>query len=57
MDVVDAMAVNGSLEVTHWDEKDDESPLANEDQFFWRQTYDFANTKKFSVRAVTCDKS
>lgn len=49
MDVIDAMAVNGSLEVYHWDEKDDESTLATEDQFFWRQTYDFANTKTFSV--------
>lgn len=50
MDIIDAMAVNGSFEVTHWDEKDDDSALANEDQFFWRQTYDFANTKTFSVR-------
>ena len=49
MDIIDAMAVNGSLEVIHWNEKDDESPMAGEDQYFWRQTYDFANTKTFSV--------
>ena len=49
MDVIDAMAVNGSLEVEHWDEKDDDVPLMNEEQYFWRQTYDFANTKTFSV--------
>ena len=49
MDVIDAMAVNGSLDVYHWDEKDDESALAGEDQYFWRQTFDFANTRTFSV--------
>lgn len=49
MDVIDAMAVNGSLDVYHWDEKDDDSALAGEDQYFWRQTFDFANTKTFSV--------
>ena len=70
MDVFDAMAVNGSLEVVHWDEKDDDSALMHEvenlptsaeqsvhthvsqDQYFWRQTYDFANTKTFSVRGT-----
>lgn len=49
MDIIDAMAVNGSLEVMHWDEADDESALMNEDQYFWRQTYDFAGSKSFSV--------
>ena len=49
MDVIDAMAINGSFEVAHWDEKDDDSVAMEEDQFFWRQTYDFANTKTFSV--------
>lgn len=53
MDVIDAMAVNGSLDIIHWDERDDESSLAGEDQFFWRQTYDFANTKTFSVSIPT----
>jgi len=51
IDVIDAMAVNGSFEIIHWDEKDDESTLAAGDQYFWRQTYDFASTKTFSVSA------
>lgn len=58
MDIIDAMAVNGSLEVAHWDEKDDDSPALAEDQFFWRQTYDFANTRTFSVcRGSPCSIS
>lgn len=52
MDVIDAMAVNGSLDVVHMDESvmDGDDPLPDGDQYFWRQTYDFANTKTFSVR-------
>ena len=30
MDIIDAMAVNGSVEVSHWDERDDDSPLMAE---------------------------
>lgn len=29
MDIIDAMAVNGSVDVFHWDDKDDDSPLMN----------------------------
>jgi len=52
MDIIDAMAVNGALSVKHWDEMadDDETSMPEEDQYFWRQTFDFANTKTFSVR-------
>lgn len=49
MDVVDAMAVNGSLEVEHWDDKEDDSAMMNDEQFFWRQTFDFVNTHSYSV--------
>lgn len=51
MDVIDAMAVNGALHVKHWDEMadDDEANMPSEEEYFWRQTYDFANTKTFSV--------
>lgn len=51
IDVIDAMAVNGALEVKHWDEfaDEDEKSMPVEDEFFWRQTFDFANTKTFSV--------
>lgn len=52
MDVIDAMAVNGSLEVTHWDDKEDDSAMMNDEQYYWRQTYDHVNTRTFSVSAV-----
>ena len=47
MDIIDAMTVNGSLNVVALDDQDDESD-AIEDQYFWRQTYDLVS-KKFSV--------
>jgi len=52
MDIIDAMAVNGALSVKRWDEMadDDEASMPEEEQFFWRQTFDFANTKTYSVR-------
>lgn len=49
MDIIDAMAVNGALPVEFWDEFDDKTSLPAEDQYFWRQTLDFAHTKTFSV--------
>lgn len=48
MDIIDAMAVNGRLEVIHWDEFDDDSAMMPEDQYFWRQTYEFL-TSTYSV--------
>ena len=58
MDVIDAMAVNGRLDVQYWDDADDESVIVGEDTYFWRQTLDFANTKTFSVGALelTCSR-
>jgi hypothetical protein len=52
MDIIDAMAVNGALSVKHWDElaDDDEASMPEEEQFFWRQTFDFADSKTYSVR-------
>ncbi|KAF2217442.1 hypothetical protein CERZMDRAFT_92093 [Cercospora zeae-maydis SCOH1-5] len=52
MDIIDAMSVNGTLDVVALDDKDDESPEI-EDQYFWRQTYDFV-TKKYSVLRKIC---
>lgn len=51
MDIIDAMTVNGALSVKHWDEMadDDEHSMPEEEQYFWRQTYDHANTKTYSV--------
>lgn len=49
MDVIDAMAVNGTFEVSHWDDTEDDSAMMNDEQFFWRQTYDYVNSRTFSV--------
>lgn len=62
MDIIDAMAVNGGLKVKHWDETadEDETSMPAEDEYFWRQTFDFANTKTFSVwkeRACVVERS
>lgn len=48
MDIIDAMTVNGSLEVLHWDD-DDDTTTVNSEQYFWRQTYDRAGGRGFSV--------
>ncbi|KAK5120438.1 hypothetical protein LTR85_006377 [Meristemomyces frigidus] len=58
MDIIDAMAVNGILKVYHWNEEDDESEMPDPEEYFWRQTYDFANTKTFSkLRSICRDQS
>lgn len=48
MDVIDAMTVNGRLDIIHWDEYDDDSVMMREDQYFWRQTFEFL-TETYSV--------
>lgn len=40
MTIIDAMSVNGALPVVHWDEYADDDAMIEEDQYFWRQTYD-----------------
>lgn len=49
MDVIDAMTVNGRLDVVRWDESQEDALLPAADQFFWRQTLDYT-TGKLSVR-------
>lgn len=49
LDIIDAMTVNGKLPLYHWVEADDDSQMPGIEEFFWRQTYDFVNTKTFSV--------
>lgn len=48
MDIIDAMSVNGSLEVMEWNEADEDAPMPMEEQYFWRQTFD-ARQKTLSV--------
>ncbi|KAH9826738.1 hypothetical protein Tdes44962_MAKER09964 [Teratosphaeria destructans] len=44
LDIIDAMAVNGSIQVMWWKERDDKAEMPGKDEFFWRQTYDLVNT-------------
>ncbi|QIW95743.1 hypothetical protein AMS68_001261 [Peltaster fructicola] len=50
LDVIDAMTVNGRLDLVHWSESSDDIPH----QYFWRQTYDAAYTKTFSELKRFC---
>ncbi|EMC95259.1 hypothetical protein BAUCODRAFT_72155 [Baudoinia panamericana UAMH 10762] len=54
LDVIDAMTVNGRLDVYHWEEADDDSQMPDPDEHFWRQTYDFVTTKTFSALRLIC---
>ncbi|KAJ9648498.1 hypothetical protein H2199_001353 [Coniosporium tulheliwenetii] len=40
MQIIDAMTVDGRVEVRHWDEADEAEELFPADQLFWRQTWD-----------------
>lgn len=61
MHVVDAMTVNGRLDVTHWEENLDDDGMIEEDQYFWRQTYDFPSqtlSVRFPrIRVWRCEKT
>ena len=48
MAIIDAMSINGALDVKHWDEYADDDAMIEEDQYFWRQTYDI-HSKTLSV--------
>ncbi|KAK0361623.1 hypothetical protein LTR91_022721 [Friedmanniomyces endolithicus] len=52
LDIIDAMTVNGGLNLFEWDDSNDESPMPGIDEYFWRQTYDYANTKTFSAQKL-----
>ncbi|KAF2164080.1 hypothetical protein M409DRAFT_68019 [Zasmidium cellare ATCC 36951] len=54
MDVIDAMTVNGKIDVTHWDENDTDAQMVNENQYFWRQTFDYVGSKTFSKLRQIC---
>ncbi|KAK0947655.1 hypothetical protein LTR29_000912 [Friedmanniomyces endolithicus] len=54
LDIIDAMTVNGGLDLVQWDESNDENSMPGIDEYFWRQTYDYANTKTFSKLPKMC---
>lgn len=52
MDIIDALSINGSIEVYRWDDVGEEDHTVDEDQYFWRQTYDYAGSKTYSVSCI-----
>lgn len=54
LDIIDGMAVNGKVELSHWDDANDELPLPSpvEDEFFWRQAYDRHTNTLSSLRTI-----
>nr|POF07883.1 hypothetical protein CFP56_66175 [Quercus suber] len=49
IDIIDATSVNGKIDLVHWEENQEDQARLEEDQFFWRQTFDYATTQTFSV--------
>ena len=52
MDVIDAMSVNGDLNIVHWDEADDNAKMPGPEEYFWRQTYSYDTKTLSSVRKI-----
>jgi hypothetical protein len=48
MDIIDALTVNGPLEVAYWDEGNEDANMPAHDEYYWRQTYNH-DTKVLSV--------
>lgn len=53
IDVINALAVNGTFQLKHYDEliDDDQKDAPVEDEYFWRRTFDFT-TQSLSVRPI-----
>ena len=49
--IISAVTVAGSADVTYWDENDDSKDADGIDGLFWRQTFD-PSTRKLSVRSL-----
>jgi hypothetical protein len=47
MDVMSALSVNGIFSLKHWDEFEDDTQenFFEEDEYFWRQTFDFVSNR------------
>jgi hypothetical protein len=48
MDIIDALTVNGPLEVAYWEETNDDANMPAYGEYYWRQTYDH-DTRILSV--------
>jgi hypothetical protein len=48
MDIIDALTVNGPLEVAYWDEGNEDANMPAHEEYYWRQTYNH-DTKVLSV--------
>nr|POE49429.1 chromatin remodeling protein shl [Quercus suber] len=54
IDIIDASSVNGRIQLVHWEENPEDQSRLEEDQFFWRQTFDYATTQTFSELKQIC---
>jgi len=54
MDIIDGAAVNGTFEIVKWDDSDEGDAVIDEDQYFWRQTFDYVDTRAFSKLRIIC---
>jgi len=52
MDIIDALTVNGPLEVAYWEEANDDADMPARGEYYWRQTYNH-DTKVLSV-GISC---
>lgn len=54
MAIVDAATVQGGFKISYWDETNDEAPLPDPDEYFWRQTFD-KHTRQLSKLREMCE--
>ncbi|GAB7348819.1 hypothetical protein MBLNU459_g7533t1 [Dothideomycetes sp. NU459] len=40
MSIIDAMTVNGGINIRYWDDADENSKIPEEEEYFWRQIYE-----------------
>lgn len=52
MAIIDALSVQDTANVIHWDDDPNKSNWPMKDQLFWRQTLDVEKKKRCSVRTI-----
>lgn len=53
MDIIEALTVTDSAEVSHWEDSPDESKWPKPDELFWRQSFDVTKGKKGILSVCT----
>ncbi|KAF1343967.1 hypothetical protein BDV97DRAFT_71411 [Delphinella strobiligena] len=54
MAIVDASTVQGGFKISYWDETNDEAPLPDPEEYFWRQGFD-KHTRQLSKLREMCE--